>query len=298
MSDSELRFEMLFVDDGSSDKTFEIAQSIALNDSRLKVIQFRQNCGQTPAMAAGIDHASGRVIVTLDGDLQNDPRDIPMMVNEIDKGFDIAVGWRYQRQDKLVTRKIPSRIANWMIGKVTGVPIRDNGCSLKAYRASLIKNVPLYSEMHRFIPAMTSIAGAKISEVKVRHHARRFGESKYGLSRVYKVLIDLLTIKMITSFAPRPIYWFTILSVPFAILSMILIVASIIGFSAETIETWTTFAGTGLIFAAIVIFLLGSGILGQHIYQFGDFSVEKLYKHSPAESHGNSHQTAEHNNDE
>ena len=156
-------YELSFVDDGSSDATFELAEQLACEDPKLRVLKFRRNYGQTPAMAAGIDHASGDIIVTMDGDLQNDPRDIPGMVAKIDDGFDIVVGWRFNRKDKLITRKIPSKIANWLIGKVTGVPIKDNGCSLKVYRAKTIKNVPLYNEMHRFIPAMASIAGPRLA---------------------------------------------------------------------------------------------------------------------------------------
>ena len=174
-------YEMVFVDDGSRDNTLEIATELARIDDRLRIVKFRRNYGQTPAMAAGIEHASGDVLVTMDGDLQNDPADIGNLLEKLDEGYDICVGWRFNRQDKLVSRKIPSRIANWIIGKVTGVPIKDNGCSLKAFRASLIKQIPLYSEMHRFIPAMASIAGPRIAEIKVRHHARQFGQSKYGL---------------------------------------------------------------------------------------------------------------------
>ena len=185
--------EIVFVDDGSHDRTFAVAEAIAAGDARLRVVKFRRNYGQTPAMAAGIDLARGRIVVTMDGDLQNDPEDIPGFIDKVREGYDIVVGWRYNRQDKLISRKIPSRIANWLIGRVTGVPIKDNGCSLKAFRADIIKHVPLYSEMHRFIPAMASIAAPRIAEVKVRHHARKFGQSKYGLSRVYKVLLDLLT---------------------------------------------------------------------------------------------------------
>ena len=165
-------------------------------------------------MAAGIEQAQGRVLVTMDGDLQNDPQDIAHFLAKIDEGYDIVVGWRHNRQDKLISRKIPSRIANWLIGKVTGVPIKDNGCSLKAYRASLIKEIPLYSEMHRFIPAMASIAGPRIAEIKVRHHARQFGQSKYGLSRIYKVLLDLMVIKTVASFTSRPLVWFSMLATP------------------------------------------------------------------------------------
>ena len=190
-------FEMVFVDDGSRDRTLERAIDLARNDPRMRVVQFRRNYGQTPAMAAGIEQALGKVLVTMDGDLQNDPADIANLLDKINEGYDIVVGWRHNRQDKLISRKIPSKIANWLIGKVTGVPIKDNGCSLKAYRGSLIKEIPLYSEMHRFIPAMASIAGPRIAEIKVRHHARQFGKSKYGLSRVYKVLLDLMVIKTV-----------------------------------------------------------------------------------------------------
>src|SRR5581483_3617466 len=199
-----IMFEIVFVDDGSKDATVRIADEIARADPRVCLVKFRRNYGQTPAMAAGIAQARGDVIVTMDGDLQNDPADIGNLLAKIDEGNDIVVGWRFERQDKLVSRKIPSRIANALIAKVTGVPIKDNGCSLKAYRASLIKKIPLYSEMHRFIPAMASIAGPKIAEIKVQHHARRFGESKYGLSRIYKVLLDLMVIKTVASFTARP----------------------------------------------------------------------------------------------
>jgi glycosyltransferase involved in cell wall biosynthesis len=159
-------FEMVFVDDGSVDSTIQIATALANRDPRVRVIKFRRNYGQTPAMAAGIEHARGEILVTMDGDLQNDPADIALFLEKMAEGFDIVVGWRYNRQDKLVSRKLPSKVANWLIGKVTGVPIKDNGCSLKAYRASLIKAIPLYSEMHRFIPAMASIAGHELRRSK------------------------------------------------------------------------------------------------------------------------------------
>ncbi|RMD62576.1 MAG: glycosyltransferase, partial [Alphaproteobacteria bacterium] len=204
-----ISFEILFVDDGSRDATFERAVALAARDSRVRVIKFRRNFGQTPAMVAGIDHARGRIIVTMDGDMQNDPADIPTFLEKIDEGYDIVAGWRRRRQDKFLTRVLPSKVANWLIARVTGVPIRDNGCSLKAYRAALIKNIPLYSEMHRFIPAMASLAGARIAQIPVHHHPRRFGESKYGLSRIYKVMFDLMTIKTVLILATRPLFSFT-----------------------------------------------------------------------------------------
>src|ERR1700722_2119546 len=159
----------------------------------------------------------------MDGDLQNDPADIELFLAKMAEGYDIVVGWRHKRQDKWLSRKLPSKIANWLISKVTGVRINDNGCSLKAFRASLIKKIPLYSEMHRFIPAMAWIAGPRIAEIKVRHHARQFGQSKYGLSRAYKVLLDLMVIKTIASFTARPLLWFSLLGLPLGIIGLVML---------------------------------------------------------------------------
>ncbi len=273
-----LQYEILLVDDGSTDKTFEIAADLAKHDASVKVIKFRKNYGQTPAMGAGIDMALGRVLITMDGDLQNDPADIPLLLRKIEEGYDIVVGWRFHRQDKLLTRKVPSKIANWLIGKVTGVPIKDNGCSLKAYRSEVIKKIPLYSEMHRFIPAMASISGARIAEVRVHHKARQFGVSKYGLSRIYKVLLDLLMIKTLISFASRPFYWFALLSGPFVLASLLLLGASVLGVMSYSSGFSVVIAGTGILFGAVSIFLLGAGILGELVYLSGGLSMEKLYK--------------------
>jgi hypothetical protein len=210
----------------------------------------------------------------MDGDLQNDPRDIPSLVEKINAGFDIVVGWRHNRKDKLITRKIPSKIANWLIGKVTGVPIKDNGCSLKAFRADTIKSVPLYNEMHRFIPAMASIAGPRLAELKVRHHSRQFGESKYGLSRVYKVLLDLMTIKMVGTFSSKPLYWFSMLSLPFLILSIIMIVGSLFSFVLGG-HISIPIAGSGLIFFTLAAFLIVGGAIGELIHKTGTFDAVK-----------------------
>jgi glycosyltransferase involved in cell wall biosynthesis len=265
-----LPFEMLFVNDGSSDRTLEVATDLARADSRVRVVNFRRNYGQTPAMAAGIEHARGEIIVTMDGDLQNDPADIEYFLTKIDEGYDIVVGWRFNRQDKLISRKIPSRIANWLIGNVTGVPIKDNGCSLKAYRASLIKEIPLYSEMHRFIPAMASIAGPRIAEIKVRHHARQFGASKYGLSRVYKVLLDLMVIKTVASFTSRPLLWFTLLSLPLLLIATIALTYTAISVLAYGASISLPIAGSGLIFLSSAIILICSGAMGELVYKLGD----------------------------
>jgi glycosyltransferase involved in cell wall biosynthesis len=262
-------FEIVFVDDGSRDGTARIVDEIARADPRVCLVKFRRNYGQTPAMAAGIAEARGEIIVTMDGDLQNDPADIGELLARIEEGNDIVVGWRHDRQDKLWTRKVPSRIANALIAKVTGVPIRDNGCSLKAYRACLIKRIPLYSEMHRFIPAMASIAGPRIAEIRVRHHARRFGSSKYGLSRIYKVLLDLMVIKTVASFTARPMLWFGMLSLP-----MLAAAALALGWTCFTLvaegRMSLSIAGTGVIFLTSTVMLLAAGALGELIYKLGD----------------------------
>ena len=264
-------YEILFVDDGSKDNTIAEALKLTEIDKRLRLIKFRRNYGQTPAMAAGIDNARGRYLVTMDGDLQNDPSDIPRLLEKLDEGYDIAVGWRHKRQDKLVTRKIPSKIANWLIGKITGVPIKDNGCSLKAYKASVIQNIPLYSEMHRFIPAMASLAGTRIAEIRVKHHARMFGESKYGLSRIYKVLMDLLTIKTILSFFSRPLIIFSIGAGLFTIIGLTSFITGLVRYSSEPS---IVFFSVGLLYTSLAAVLLLWGVLGELVYRTGDLKLE------------------------
>jgi glycosyltransferase involved in cell wall biosynthesis len=202
-------WELLVVDDGSTDDTALIAEELARAEPRLRVVRLARNYGQTPAMQAGFDLARGDVVVSMDGDLQNDPRDIPALLARLAEGFDLVAGYRVRRQDHMLTRLVPSWFANRLIRAVTGVRIRDNGCSLKAYRRELLDRIHLYSDMHRFIPAVAAAtAGARISEIPVRHHPRLFGESKYGLSRIGKVVADLLVIKMIRSFRERPLVMF------------------------------------------------------------------------------------------
>jgi len=278
LGDIGCTFEMVFVDDGSRDDTAEIARQIARFDSRLRLVKFRRNYGQTPAMAAGIEHARGEILVTMDGDLQNDPADIIHLLEQIEAGYDIVVGWRHNRQDKLVTRKIPSRIANVLIGKVTGVPIRDNGCSLKAFRAELIKSIPLYSEMHRFIPAMASIAGPRVAQIRVRHHARRYGQSKYGLSRIYKVLLDLMVIKTVTTFASRPLRWFALLSVPLFLGAFGMLAHTFVTLVTDRSQLSLPLAGTGIIFLASGMILLCSGALAELIYSRGDIRDNEFFR--------------------
>lgn len=265
-----LAFEIVLVDDGSRDSTCARAVSVAQQDSRVRIVKFRRNYGQTAAMAAGLQHARGAVLVTMDGDLQNDPVDIANLLAKINEGYDVVVGWRYQRQDRLLSRKLPSLVANWLIGKVTGVPINDNGCSLKAFRASVIKAIPLYSEMHRFIPAMASMAGARIAEIKVTHHARRFGKSKYGLSRIYKVFLDLLVIKTVASFVSRPLLWFTLLSVPAFVFALLALSYTFFAMLVQGEHLPLPLAGSAFIFGAGAVTLMSSGAIGELVIKLGD----------------------------
>lgn len=201
-------YEIILVDDGSSDRTWEVLNRMAKEIPHLVLIRFRRNYGQTAAMSAGFDVSVGDVVVTLDADLQNDPGDIPLLLERIDQGFDVVSGWRKDRQDTFINRRLPSMIANGLISKITGVALHDYGCTLKAYRHDVIKNVNLYGEMHRFIPALASWVGGTIDEVVVRHHARQFGRSKYGISRTFRVVLDLLTVKFLLHYSTRPIHIF------------------------------------------------------------------------------------------
>jgi len=200
--------EVIYVDDGSADGSFACLQAIAEADKSVTVIQFRRNFGQTAAIAAGVDRARGEVVVLMDADLQNDPTDIPMLLSKFDEGYDVVSGWRTDRKDPWLTRRLPSHMANWLISWITGVKLHDYGCTLKAYRREVLHGFRLYGEMHRFIPALAAQVGARIAEVPVKHHSRRFGKSKYGIRRTFKVLLDLLTVKFLSSYGTKPIYLF------------------------------------------------------------------------------------------
>ena len=204
--------ERVFVDDGSQDDTWDALCALRARDARVRAIRLKRNFGQTAAMACGIEAARGDLIVTMDGDLQNDPADIPRLLAELDKGYDVVCGWRHQRQDKLWSRRVPSVIANHLIGWLTGVRLHDYGCSLKAYRAAAIKRTPLYAEFHRFIPALSTLTGALITEIKVAHHPRRFGKTKYTISRTWRVALDMITVALLLKFAQRPLRFFGILA--------------------------------------------------------------------------------------
>ena len=200
--------EVIYVDDGSTDSSLQILKEIAASDERVRVISLRRNYGQTAAMSAGIDAAKGEILIPMDADLQNDPKDIARLLDKLNEGYDVVSGWRKNRKDKLIMRKIPSWIANSVISKIGGVPLHDYGCSLKAYRRDVIQDVKLYGEMHRFIPIYASWAGARVTEIPVDHHARTMGKSKYGISRTIKVIFDLMTIKFMASYQTKPIYVF------------------------------------------------------------------------------------------
>jgi len=200
--------EIIYVDDGSTDGTFEQLQKIQSSDSSVWVIQLRRNFGQAAAFSAGFDFARGNVIITMDGDLQNDPDDIPLLIEKIDQGYDIVSGWRVKRKDNFITRRLPSMIANSIISWVTGVKLHDYGCSLKAYREEVVKNIRLYGELHRFIPAIASWMGIRVAEVPVNHFPRRYGRSKYGLGRTLRVILDLITVKFMLNYATRPLQIF------------------------------------------------------------------------------------------
>lgn len=201
-------YEIIFIDDGSTDKSFDILAGLHEKDEKIRVISFRKNFGQTPALSAGFTHSRGKIIIALDADLQNDPADIPDMIVRLNEGFDVVSGWRKKRHDNAITRLLPSKIANWLISRITGVKLHDYGCTLKAYRREVLEETKLYGEMHRFIPALASWSGARIAEMAVNHRPRTAGQTKYGMGRTFKVVLDLITVKFLGSFSTKPIYIF------------------------------------------------------------------------------------------
>jgi glycosyltransferase involved in cell wall biosynthesis len=258
-------FEIILVDDGSRDDTWQRVAAAAATDRRIRGLRLARNVGQTAAMMAGFDHARGRVVVSLDGDLQNDPRDIPALVAKLDDGYDLVCGWREKRQDKLLLRKVPSWVANRIIRRLTGVAITDNGCSLKAYRRDLLDRISLYAEQHRFIPALSASVGARITEMPVRHHARRFGESKYGISRTVKVIVDLFTLKMITTFRSRPLVGFGLAAMPAiaaALVFLLMWLATAAVFRPEKAAA-VVFPGAALLATGVAFYLFMLGLVAE-----------------------------------
>lgn len=257
------KYEIVFVDDGSKDGTLRVLESYQKNDPTVVVVSFRRNFGQTAAMAAGFEYAQGDIIVTMDADLQNDPTDIPKLLEKM-KGHDVVSGWRKKRQDKFISRRLPSMLANGLISRVTGVHLHDYGCTLKAYRKEVIKNVRLYGEMHRFIPAIASWVGASITEVETNHHPRKFGKSKYGISRTIRVVLDLITVKFLQSFSTRPIHAFG----PGGLLLGFLGFIIALYLSFEKIVFGQSIGGRPLLSLSVLLMILGvqlviMGLLGE-----------------------------------
>jgi len=256
-------YEIVFVDDGSSDGSRDVMRRLAANDPHLRLVFFRRNYGQTAAMAAGFRACRGRTVVSMDGDLQNDPADIGRLVEKLEEGYDVVCGWRRNRQDRVATRLLPSRIANFLIARVTGARIHDTGCSLKVYRSWVVRSLHLYSDMHRFLAALGVGLGARITELPVRHHARRAGVSKYGLGRVFRVLADLVGIKMLIQFAAHPIRWFSLLAMPMFVLSCLLFLLGFVKYTREGLELFGDYdmaavaAGSVALLVTMNVFLLG-----------------------------------------
>jgi glycosyltransferase involved in cell wall biosynthesis len=245
--------EIIYVNDGSTDGGLKVLKTIAATDPQVKIVSFYRNFGQTAAMAAGFQAAAGRIYITLDADNQNDPRDIPHLLKKLDEGFDVVSGWRQKRQDDFILRRLPSILANWLISKVTKVPLKDYGCTLKAYRAEYIDNINLYGEMHRFIPAYAKYAGARVTEIVVNHHPRTKGISKYGLERILKVILDLLTVKYLGDYATKPIYFFGGLG--FAFMSSAVLIAAFVLYEKFFLDIFVH--RNPLFILSIFIFMLG-----------------------------------------
>ncbi|MBI5888721.1 MAG: glycosyltransferase family 2 protein [Deltaproteobacteria bacterium] len=279
------KYEIVFVDDGSKDGTMKVLEELHAKDKNVVVVAFRRNFGQTAAMAAGFEYAQGDIIITMDADLQNDPKDIPKFLEKI-KTCDVVSGWRKNRQDKFISRRLPSMIANGLISKVTGVRLHDYGCTLKAYRKEVIKNVRLYGEMHRFIPALASWVGASIEEVETAHHARQFGRSKYGISRTVRVILDLITVKFLQSFSTRPIHAFGGLGMGFGLAGFL------IGLYLSILKIFfgQSIGARPLLFLGVLLIIIGvqlvvMGLLGEmlaRVYHESQgkpiFTVKKVLK--------------------
>lgn len=264
LSQLDREYEIILVDDGSRDGSLPLMEDMAKNDPHVKVLEFRKNYGQTAAMAAGIHAATGDVIVTMDGDLQNDPTDIPKMLEKIDEGYDLVHGWRKDRQDALLSRKVPSRIANWLISRVTVFPVNDLGCTLKAIRREIAQELELFGEMHRFIPILARNRGARCTEIVTKHHPRRFGESKYGISRTVRVLLDLLTVKYLIQYLPSPMRLFGMAGLVCGLVGMLSGVATVVMKLGQDVDM----TGNPLLLLSVCAVMLGGqfivlGMLGE-----------------------------------
>ena len=259
MQNNKLNCELIVVNDGSNDNTSTVLDELTIKVKELSVISLRKNYGQTAAMAAGFDNSKGEIVITLDGDLQNDPNDIPKLISHIYQGYDLICGWRYERKDKLISRRIPSKIANKLIANVTGLKLHDYGCSLKAFKKEIVDDIKLYGELHRFLPVLANIEGAKIKEIKVNHRSRKYGSSKYGIDRTFRVLMDLLTVWFMTKFLTRPMYGFGFFG----------IVSILISFGMTSYLFIIKLLGNDIGNRPMLMFALILGIAGVQLFSFG-----------------------------
>jgi glycosyltransferase involved in cell wall biosynthesis len=273
-------YEIVVVDDGSTDRTFPLLEEIAGRDPHLRVVKFRRNFGQSAAMAAGFEQARGEVVVTMDGDLQNDPKDIPMVIAELQKGFEVVSGWRKNRKDKLIIRKVPSKIANRLIRKTTQVSLHDTGCSLKAYSREVVDKISLYGELHRFIPALARVEGARIGEVVVNHRERKFGKSKYNLTRTFKVIMDLATLNLLLKYLTKPMYFFGALTLLFNGLGLatLLYVGMEMAQNRLATEELNVLMSLGFLQIAAGINFLLFGLIANMVVKTGQKRDERLHE--------------------
>jgi len=274
-------FEVILVDDGSFDNGFEILKQLVVDKDNWRIIRFRKNFGQTAALAAGIDQAKGEVIILMDADLENDPQDIPKLLNELDQGYDVVSGWRKQRwADKILTRRLTSQMANWLASKIVGLKLHDYGCTLKAYQGEVIKNINLYSEMHRFIPALAFWQGAKIKEIKVNYRLRQFGQSKYGLiRRIVKVSLDLIVLKFLSGYATKPIYFFGKIGLVSIILGLLTFIwATYYKLAGQKDYVETPLPVVMVLFFVLAVLLILIGLLAEMIMRtYHESQDKKIY---------------------
>ena len=259
MQNNKLNCELIVVNDGSNDNTSTVLDELTIKIKELSVISLRKNYGQTAAMAAGFDNSKGEIVITLDGDFQNDPNDIPNLISHINEGYDLICGWRYARKDKLINRRIPSKIANKLIANVTGLKLHDYGCSLKAFRKEILDDIKLYGELHRFLPVLAKIEGAKIKEIKVNHRIRKYGSSKYGIDRTFRVLMDLLTVWFMTKFLTRPMYGFGFVG----------IISILVSLGMTSYLFIIKLLGNDIGNRPLLMFALILGIAGVQLFSFG-----------------------------
>lgn len=271
-------YELILVDDGSKDNTYNKMIETAKQDSRLKIVKLKKNYGQTTGLHAGFQNAIGKYIVTMDGDLQNDPADIGQMMEKLSEGNDICLGWRENRQDSQFTRLLPSKIANALVRNVTGIPVKDNGCAIRSYKAETINKFPMYSEMHRLLPVINALTGASFTQIPVNHHARKFGSSKYGLSRIYKVILDLIALKTVFSSFNKPLFSFgpaVIISGLFFLISTIMTILTLIFNPGYPL---VVLLGSSALTGILTFTLVFLGIICHLIYKSGNIKIERMYK--------------------